>query len=75
MSNDSPRLPLEPLLEAFGGSLRDFRATVGSRHSVVQKAQVEGLDVAQADKYACRCGLHPLEVWGRAWEEALLCSS
>lgn len=70
----APRLPLEPLLEAFGGPWREFRVAVGSRDSVLHKARTEGLDVSQADRYACRCGYHPLEVWGRAWEEAL-CSS
>jgi len=74
MSVQAPRLPLQPLLEAHGGPWRDFRVTVGSRDSVLHRARTEGLDVDQADRYACRCGLHPLEVWGRMWEEALCLS-
>lgn len=68
------RLPLQPLLDRHDGPWREFRTRVGSRDSVLRRAEVEGLDPEQADKYACRLGFHPLEVWGPAWEEAL-CSS
>jgi hypothetical protein len=40
-------------LRVSGARLRELRAC--------------GLDTWQADRYAVRAGLHPIEVWGDAW--------
>jgi hypothetical protein len=64
------KFPLETLVEKYNRPWREFRETVGSRHTVLKKAKEQGLTAEQADKYAIRCGFHPIEVWGfKAWIE------
>lgn len=65
-------LPLTTIIEKFGKPLYLFQIQVGSRHTVIRRAFVEGLDVTLADRYAVRCGYHPVEVWGyEEWLKAL----
>ena len=64
-------LPLQPLVEAYGKPWREFRTAVGARHTVLNRLKIEGLTLTIADKFATKCDLHPIEVWGLdAWLEA-----
>lgn len=64
-------LPLQPLVEAYGKPWREFRTAVGARHTVLNRLKVEGLNYSTADRFAVRCNLHPIEVWGLdAWIRA-----
>lgn len=65
--SDTPRLPLEPLMQAHGGSWRSFREKTRTNTQRLQTAAEEGLTFEQADRLAVRLGVHPLEVWGDAW--------
>jgi hypothetical protein len=66
------RLPIEPLIASYGRSYRDFRSAVKASSSVLNRAKLEGLSVEVADRYAVRCNLHPVEVWGmETWLTAL----
>lgn len=39
---------------------------------MLNRAKLEGLSVEVADRYAVRCNLHPVEVWGmETWLTAL----
>lgn len=65
-------LPLTTIIEKYGKPLYLFQIQVGSRHTVIRKAFVTGLNVALADRYAIKCGYHPIEVWGyEEWIKAL----
>ena len=65
-------LPLSKIIEKYGEPLYLFQIKVGSRHTVIRRAKVEGLNVELADRYAVKCGFHPVEVWGfNEWLEAL----
>lgn len=66
------KLPLQPLIDRYGGTYRDFRATVKASSAVLTRAKSDGLSVELADRYAKRCDLHPIEIWGvDAWLQAL----
>jgi hypothetical protein len=66
------RLPIEPLIDSYGRSYRDFREAVRASSSALKKAKMEGLPIEVADRYALRCDLHPIEVWGTdLWLSAL----
>ncbi len=61
------RLSAEPLF-AFLAARGIPVASLGrSRSRDLQRLRLDGLTVWQADKWACRLGAHPLEVWGVAW--------
>lgn len=58
------RFPIEPLIKAYNRPYREFREKVGARHTVLKRAKEQGLTIEQADKYAIKCGFHPIEIWG-----------
>lgn len=63
------RWPTKPLVDAVGGIEKANRMLdAGNLHRATQT----GLTDTQADHWALRCGLHPLEVWGWAWVDAAL---
>lgn len=65
-------LPLEPLLEASKMPLRQFLATIGCPYDRMQRAMADGITVEQADTWACRLDMHPVEVYGMdRWLAAL----
>lgn len=65
------RLPLEPLVNAYGRPWREFREVVGARHTVLSRAKSEGLTLEEADRFATKCGYHPAEIWGfETWVRA-----
>lgn len=47
-------------------SLRTVAASLGIDPSLLCRP----LSYGQADRYACKLGLHPAEVWGAAWWRA-----
>lgn len=65
-------LPLAALLEAHGPHITDevLGELVGVTKSTVIRAHERGLCASDADRFACRLGLHPLSVWGDAWVDA-----
>lgn len=63
------RYPLSALLEATGMSEHQLGQHVGLSGSSIKKARELGLVESAADKYACRAGLHPFEVWPAWFDE------
>lgn len=65
-------IPAAAIFDAAGLSFRTFRDTVGG-HSRHVRAALEGpISAEQADRWCCRLGLHPAEVYGAAtWAAAL----
>jgi hypothetical protein len=60
------------LFQKFGGPWREFREVIGARHTVLNRYKEEGMPLDVADKYAIKCDLHPIEVWGYdRWVKAL----
>lgn len=58
-----PRLPAGPLIEQSGQSLRSV-----AQHLGIDPANLcRPLSINQADRYACRLGLHPMSIWGDDW--------
>lgn len=49
-----------PLVAASGGELRSLARTLGVDPAVLCRP----LSMWQADRYACRIGIHPVDVWG-----------
>lgn len=65
-------LSIISLFEAFGRPWREFREVVGARHTVLNRYKENGMPIDVADKYAVKCNLHPVEVWGYdTWIDAL----
>lgn len=66
-----PKLPFRPLYDrADCNTAADFAAVVGSSERAVRSYLLRGvINYLQADRYACRLGFHPYEVWGEAWLE------
>lgn len=62
------RWPWEPLGELLGGSLRTQAERLGVDDRQVSRWRRGGLTDAMADRCAIRLGLHPLLVWGPAWD-------
>jgi hypothetical protein len=59
-----PRLPYEPLGEALklkGISISSFGGS-GSRS--IHRYQKRGLTWEAADEWACKIGMHPVQIWG-----------
>jgi hypothetical protein len=63
------RWPLPPLLAACGISARELARRIRASGHTVGIAARDGLTDVQADNWAIRLGLHPLDVWGWAWIE------
>lgn len=63
----SAKLDPAPLVAAFGGGLR----SLARRLEVDPAVLCRPLTVWQADRYAVAAGLHPDDVWGAAWREAI----
>lgn len=78
------RFPLDPLLNHLrvekdetgghhtnGRSLRWFKAWAGFSGDVFTAAHRYGLSERQADRLACKAGLHPLILWPERWMESI----
>jgi hypothetical protein len=66
-------LPFEVLLSRSGLSRRAFRDRVGTFSRNIEQAETSGLNVATADLWSTRLGLHPAEVFGiEAWTAAII---
>lgn len=65
------RWPLGPLQDALGGSVRSLMRHTGVSGADIARAALDGLSDRQADRWACRAGLHPANVWPD-WDLAAL---
>lgn len=54
---------LQPLLDAAELSRSGLQTVSKASGEDLRIAAEEGLTVAQADKWAVRCGFHPAEIW------------
>lgn len=50
------------------GNERDTAFLLGVSQPTVRRLRMAGLSVDQADAYAVRAGMHPMEVW-RTWPD------
>lgn len=57
------RYPLDALVEATGLSEAALGRRVGLSGSTLKQARLVGFTESAADRYACRAGFHPYEVW------------
>ena len=61
------RYPVQPLLDAAGIRGADWAAETAFRLGIsrrqVHRCVAQGLSWTQADRFACRLGHHPLNVW------------
>lgn len=61
--------PMEALEKAVrSGNERDTAFLLGVSQPTVRRLRMAGLSVDQADAYAVRAGMHPMEVW-RTWPD------
>lgn len=66
------KLPLRPLMERGGyETANELGRVLGLTRTNVQQMKDRGVPIHRADDFAGRCGLHPLEVWGDAFYDAL----
>lgn len=74
MSRPAYQFPIQRLIEKMGDSDDQTAAEVlGVSLHTFRRWKYMGkttLCAWQADRYACRIGLHPSSVWGRQWWEA-----
>lgn len=63
----SGKLDPSPLIVAAGGNLR----ALARRLDVDPAVLCRPLTTWQADRYALKVGLHPDDVWGVAWRDAI----
>ena len=54
----------QPILSASGLSIRRFREAVGGHTSTVSRAISGPITTELADRWCCRLGFHPAEVYG-----------
>lgn len=78
------QLPMEPFRQANTGSWSpnngdNLRLTaaeaadfLGLEKRTVSRAREEGLSTLQADRWATRAGVHPVEIWGAAFYHDLV---
>jgi lambda repressor-like predicted transcriptional regulator len=64
------RYPLDALVRASGLTEAALARKVGLSGTTLKQARERGLKESAADRYAVRCGLHPLEVWPELAEAA-----
>lgn len=62
-------LPFAPLWEASGvETVSELARVCGVSYRQVERWKVFGVPARRADTLACRLGLHPVSVWGLAYE-------
>lgn len=64
-----PRFPFEPIQKLFDKHTvdRDIAYALGIERNLVVLARQRGLSEWQADKFACKLGIHPALIWGDLW--------
>src|SRR5262245_6900567 len=67
----SERWPLTALLAASGLSRNGLARQLRLAGHTLRSASRRGLSNVQADRWAVRLGLHPVEVWGRSWYDGV----
>lgn len=63
---------LQPLLARRGVDIPLLAEILGVDETALWRRMAWQLDDWEADQYAIGVGLHPCEVWGWAWHEAVL---
>ena len=66
MSTPRP-YPLQPLLDAAGITRSQLQKRTKTSGADMCKSGREGCTLSQADRWAVRCGFHPIEVWQDLW--------
>jgi hypothetical protein len=56
-------------MAAAGVDAPTLAGAIGRDASIVYKRLRSGLTDAESDRWAMAVGLHPSEVWGRAWTD------
>jgi len=64
------RLPLEPVLRAWGSDVGGLASAANVHRRTVQRWLEEGVTFNLADELAVLVGRHPIELWGGLWLEA-----
>jgi len=67
----SGRWPLTELLAASGMSRNGLARQLRLAGHTLRTASRRGLSDVQADRWAVRLGLHPVEVWGSSWYDSV----
>src|SRR5262245_6674250 len=67
----SGRWPLTALLAASGVSRNGLARQLRLAGHTLRTASRQGLSDVQADRWAVRLGLHPVEVWGSSWYDGV----
>src|SRR5262245_1888000 len=67
----SGRWPLTSLLAASGMSRNGLARQLRLAGHTLRTASRRGLSDVQADRWAVRLGLHPVEVWGSSWYDGV----
>ena len=67
----SGRWPLTALLAASGLSRNGLGRQLRLAGHTLRAASRRGLSDVQADRWAVRLGLHPVEVWGSSWYDGV----
>ena len=62
-------LPLRPLIDLTCISYAELSSTTGYPAKTIGAWAVRGVPMSAADWMACRCGFHPINVWGPAFQD------
>ena len=65
------RFDVRPLVDRAGGVMALARLVGCSRGVVHRAAHGAGVRLVEADAWSCALGLHPAEVWGDLWWDAV----
>ncbi len=65
-------LPLSTALTKLKTSKADLRSRAGLTHSQLGNIEKRGATLADADQIASAYGVHPSEIWGDNWVDAVL---
>jgi len=65
-------LPLAKALEVIGTTKAELQATAKLTDDEMSKINRAGADLDQAELIALSYGMHPSEIWGDSWVDAVL---
>lgn len=69
---DSSLLPLSTALAKLGVSRAELQETAKLSNDEINKISRQGADLDQAEIIALAYGMHPSEIWGDSWVDAVL---
>lgn len=71
MRLSDPRLPLEPLWAYLRPeNSAELSVMLGVNDTAVRRWMCDGVPLSRCDEVAVRIGLHPILIWGEAWQKA-----